>query len=199
MCRSDRTRVARGVSSRLAAVLALCLVAIAGCDAISGGPEQTRSVSVTAVSRTSSAVRAARRAYVEAPPVIPHAPQGASCVACHTPTGRETPPLGIAPANPHGADGRGFAEGDCRQCHVFATTQAKFVATSFTQRSRRPEHGTRQHPAAPPVIPHAIQLRENCQGCHAGPAARPEIRCTHPERVQCRQCHVTNGERDSIR
>jgi len=192
MCRADRTRLARSVTRLSVGVLVSCIVALAGCDLLSEGSGRANRLSVTPVARTSTAVRAARRAYVGAPPVIPHAAQGASCVSCHTPTGRETPPLGIAPANPHGADGRGFAAADCQQCHVFSNTKAEFVATSFPQRWHRAEHGDRQHLAAPPVIPHAIQLRENCLGCHAGPAARPEIRCSHPERVMCRQCHGTN-------
>ena len=48
----------------------------------------------------------------------------------------------------------------------------------------------RNYPEQPPVIPHKVFMRENCQACHAGPAARKEIRTEHPERAQCRQCHV---------
>ena len=47
---------------------------------------------------------------------------------------------------------------------------------------------------SPPVIPHQLQLRENCLACHAGPSAPKEIRVTHPERVNCRQCHVPNNK-----
>lgn len=47
---------------------------------------------------------------------------------------------------------------------------------------------------SPPIIPHQLQLRENCLACHAGPSAPKEIRVTHPERVNCRQCHVMNNK-----
>ena len=43
---------------------------------------------------------------------------------------------------------------------------------------------------SPPVIPHGLQMRENCLACHAGSAAPKEIKVSHPTRVNCRQCHV---------
>ena len=47
---------------------------------------------------------------------------------------------------------------------------------------------------SPPVIPHQLQMRENCLACHAGPGAPKEIRVSHPERINCRQCHVPNNK-----
>ena len=47
---------------------------------------------------------------------------------------------------------------------------------------------------SPPIIPHQLQLHENCLSCHAGPGAPKEIRVSHPERINCRQCHVFNNK-----
>ncbi|MCA9203107.1 MAG: hypothetical protein KDA59_08680 [Planctomycetales bacterium] len=144
----------------------------------------------SAVAVTPSSVRAARRAFDGAPPVIPHPLQTAKCVSCHNETGRELPGMGFAPANPHGDTPAGNRVANCKQCHVFASDAELFADSSFVRLVREPRRGERQHPAAPPTIPHAIQMRENCDACHSGPAARPEIRCTHAERANCRQCHV---------
>lgn len=155
-----------------------------GCDGgATGGGE-------SAVQLTSTSVRAQRRAYDGAPPVIPHAPLGAACVTCHTPTGRPIPSLGMAPANPHSAELTGGALARCRQCHVFRSDESEFRASSFVGLSQDIKPGERMFAGAPPVIPHKVQMRENCLACHAGPAARPEIRCSHPERTRCVQCHV---------
>jgi cytochrome c-type protein NapB len=133
--------------------------------------------------------RILRRAFDGAPPVIPHPPLGASCVACHTPTGMEVPGIGIAPANPHLQTAGMGAHSRCQQCHVFATTDEVFVASDF-RGLRPPLHGDRLYLHAPPVTPHRLFLREDCTACHSGVAARDEIRCTHSERTNCKQCHA---------
>tara|TARA_R110002126_G_scaffold27665_18_gene92880 strand:- start:1338 stop:1682 length:345 start_codon:yes stop_codon:yes gene_type:complete len=98
--------------------------------------------------------------------------------------------VGFAPPSPHALTG-GLSDGSrCNQCHVFRETDELFVSSSFE--GWRPDglHGKRAHENAPPVMPHPLQLRENCLACHSGPAAREEIRTTHPERSNCKQCHV---------
>ncbi|MFO0871405.1 MAG: hypothetical protein U0935_20975 [Pirellulales bacterium] len=142
-------------------------------------------------------MRSARRAFAGAPPVIPHPPLGAACVSCHTETGQATPPLGMAPANPHRPADASVA--NCRQCHVFAQTSTSFRDSRFVALAPLSVRGERLFPGAPPVIPHPTRLRENCLGCHSGPASRPELRCRHPERQHCAQCHVEPTRQPSDR
>ena len=65
-----------------------------------------------------------------------------------------------------------------------------FRENSFAGLPQDLRRGERAHEHAPPVMPHAVFMRENCAACHTGEAARAEIRCSHPERLQCVQCHV---------
>jgi cytochrome c-type protein NapB len=139
---------------------------------------------------TPSAVRAGRRLYDGAPPVIPHPPLQIKCTACHTDTGKEAPPLGFAPANPHARTEGLAGTSYCQQCHVFRRSEAAFADNGFAGLRQRLVKSDRLYPGAPPVIPHRLLMRENCTACHSGPAARPEIHCTHPQRANCRQCHV---------
>jgi cytochrome c-type protein NapB len=140
--------------------------------------------------KSAAHIRAERRAYDGAPPVIPHNDFGMTCTQCHNLGGIEVPDVGFAPPYPH--DGTlglsGLAR--CRQCHVFAATDGTFVANSFVGLPQDLRRGRRLNPIAPPTIPHRIFMRENCLACHGGAAAREEIRTSHPERVRCRQCHV---------
>ena len=168
-----------GFSTCVAIVTAGLFVA-AGCDSA-----QSASVQVTP-----STVRAERRAYHGAPPVIPHPPLGAACTSCHNATGIETPDLGIAPANPHHGTRFVNAVENCRQCHVFRVTDATLVGSNFQGLQAASWRGDRLYRGAPPVIPHSTLMRENCAACHTGPAARTEIICSHPERRNCVQCHV---------
>ena len=135
-------------------------------------------------------VRAERRAYDGAPPVIPHNPFGVACTSCHNATGIEVPEVGFAPPSPHELTTGMSAMSRCQQCHVFATTTEVFAKNDFGGLRQDLRRGSRLYPHAPPVIPHAGFMRENCAACHSGLAAREEIRCTHPERVRCQQCHV---------
>lgn len=136
---------------------------------------------------TATTTRAARRAFDGAPPVIPHKSLGAECSVCHTSTGKAVAHHGYAPANPHSALGNFH---HCRQCHLFQRDEGEFVDNQFVGLEQVITPAERLFPGAPPVIPHEMTTRENCQACHAGPAARPEIRCTHPERANCKQCHL---------
>lgn len=139
--------------------------------------------------------RLQRRAFPGAPPVVPHAPQSGKCIRCHTETGAERPPLGLAPANPHlRTDGMSEVS-NCRQCHVFQRSRNEFAKSEF-QPLTPALHGSRAYPHAPPTIPHGLSMREDCRACHAGDAARPEIRCSHPSRLRCVQCHVYESQHE---
>jgi cytochrome c-type protein NapB len=79
---------------------------------------------------------------------------------------------------------------NCRQCHVIQNSKTLFTSANLVK-VRAPKVGVNNALiGTPPMIPHQIQMRENCLSCHAGPAAPKEIRVSHPERVNCRQCHV---------
>lgn len=140
--------------------------------------------------KSAAAVRARRRAYDGAPPVIPHPNMGMGCMNCHTKTGMSVPQLGFAPAMPHAITAGLSAMSRCTQCHVFRETRELFRENTFAGLAQDLRHGERAHPLAPPVMPHSVFMRENCTACHTGPAAREEIRCDHPERPRCTQCHV---------
>jgi nitrate reductase cytochrome c-type subunit len=135
-------------------------------------------------------VRAQRRAFDGAPPVIPHVPFGADCVTCHTSTGQAIPTVGAAPANPHLGDPRVGALENCRQCHLFVRATTTFQDNTFEGLPQERHNTDRAYPLAPPMTPHPLNMRANCIACHSGPAARPEIVCTHPERANCLQCHL---------
>lgn len=139
---------------------------------------------------TLGSVRAERRAYDGAPPVIPHPPLGGACVTCHTKEARPVPGVGIAPANPH-LKTPGMSDASrCQQCHVFQTVKTEYVANDFRGLRQGERRGERLYPGAPPTIPHATFMHESCASCHTGPAARWEVRCSHPERTNCVQCHA---------
>ena len=171
-------------------LIALMQFTILGCQ---DGEPRSDSSSHIATTVTPTATRDAGRAYDGAPPVIPHPPLGAACVSCHTDSGRSAPPVGYAPPNPHLAT-RGIGKtANCRQCHVFAGTDALFVANDFAPLFQQPHLAARPFPGAPPVIPHPVFMHESCLACHDGAAARPEIRTSHPERTNCRQCHMSRA------
>ncbi len=142
------------------------------------------------IAASSAEVRAARRAYDGAPPVIPHDNLGTTCAECHDERGVNVPGLGYAPAQPHNETSGVGETARCRQCHVFAVTGAQFVGNSFVGVAQAPRSGARATDGAPPTMPHRLQMRENCVACHTGPAARTDIVSEHPERENCKQCHV---------
>lgn len=182
MRREDRTRVRRALLPWAVALSAM---------ACQTGPEMVSVPGEEGRLKSAATVRAERRAYDGAPPVIPHEDFGIECTDCHGVMGVEVPDLGYAPAMPH-EDTRGMsATSRCRQCHVFDLTDELFVASGFAGLRQDLRAGGRLHGNAPPTIPHKTFMRENCAACHAGPAAREEIRTTHPERVRCGQCHVS--------
>ena len=164
----------------------LALLLLAGC-----GEEATTAVDPeTGAVKTAAPVRAQRRAYDGAPPVIGHPPMGASCTACHNERGMQVEGVGFAPPSPHANTLDPSNVSRCEQCHVYARVDGVFRENSFAGLPQDLRKGPRLNPLAPPVIPHQVLMRENCAACHAGTAAREEIRTPHPERTRCTQCHV---------
>lgn len=151
--------------------------------------------------KTAASYRALRRAYDGAPPVIPHQNFGADCMSCHNRHGLEVEGVGFAPPMPHQVTAGLSDISRCVQCHVFVETDEEFKENEFVGLQQDLRSGDRLHAMAPPVMPHAVQMRENCLACHTGPAAREEIRTSHPERERCQQCHVpstTSGTFQSV-
>jgi nitrate reductase cytochrome c-type subunit len=165
---------------------------------LAGGCGDERWVDVPDVDgavKSTASVRAERRAYDGAPPVIPHADFGADCSACHDSRGISVVGVGYAPASPHETTTAAGNTVRCRQCHVFATDDGLFVSSDFIGLVQDVRPGGRFNPIAPPTIPHRVSMRENCVACHTGPGARQEITTSHPERARCMQCHVPETTR----
>lgn len=134
------------------------------------------------------------RAYHGAPPSIPHPIKdertigGNTCLQCHENGGFTEKFNAYAPVTPHPE------LVNCRQCHVPSYTDATFKPFNY-RNVIAPKAGVNNAlEGSPPIMPHQIQLHENCLSCHAGPSAPKEIRVSHPERVNCRQCHVLNNK-----
>ncbi|MCL7981450.1 MAG: hypothetical protein M8840_13780 [marine benthic group bacterium] len=168
----------------------LPIIALAALSGTCTSPDTVAVPGHEGARKSSAEIRAERRAYDGAPPVIPHRGFGADCVNCHNDRGRSVSGVGYAPASPH--EGTRSAGGTirCMQCHVFRTTDAEFVASEFDGVAQALTSGDRATAGAPPRIPHRVVMRENCLACHDGPGAREAIRTTHPERTRCRQCHL---------
>ena len=130
------------------------------------------------------------RAYHGAPPSIPHPVKnerslgGNTCLQCHSNGGFVEKFDAYAPVTPHPE------MTNCRQCHVAQNSKTLFTAANLVKVDAPKVGVNNALLGTPPMIPHQIQMRENCLSCHAGPAAPKEIRVSHPERVNCRQCHV---------
>ena len=143
-------------------------------------------------------IRALRRAFPGAPPVIPHPPLSGTCNSCHTPVGgRVVPEIGIAPANPHTQTPGMSEQSRCKQCHIFKQSDGTFVASDFMAAQPFRLRGDRSHVKAPPTVPHPGFMYEDCNACHTGAGARPEIACDHAERLRCRQCHIAGDRPDT--
>jgi len=176
--------ISRGTAAIVGAATVALLAASCGDDsgtvAVPGRPDAVK---------TTASLRAERRLFDGAPPVVPHGDFGAACLECHNTTGVAVEGVGFSPPQPHGDEVEGRMS-RCTQCHVFAATAATFRSSTFEGLAQDLRKGERLFVGAPPVIPHPLLLRENCMACHTGPAAREEIRCSHPERDRCQQCHV---------
>jgi len=139
-------------------------------------------------------LRAERRAYDGAPPVIPHDvesfTQTKSCLDCHGAGFK----MGdqVARAMPHP-----YLE-SCEQCHVTADPPLAFtarVAGPSLPQSRfeglfRTGPSTRAWAEAPPTMPHGTLMRTNCLACH-GSLGWAGLQTSHPDRANCIQCHVS--------
>lgn len=131
----------------------------------------------------------ANRAFHGAPPSIPHKVEdttgigGKTCLQCHQSGGYVPKFEAFAPVTPH----PDFI--NCRQCHVPQLTDQLFKPTNW-EHPGTPQLQQRALQGSPPVIPHNVHLRENCQACHTGPAAVSPIKVSHPERTNCQQCHA---------
>lgn len=143
----------------------------------------------------SSKMRAMRRAFNGAPPVIPHPVENttdAACYACHS----EGMKLGEVKA---GVMSHPFLA-NCTQCHApmapapFRDVDAS-VDTSFVGLPA-PKQGERAYPGAPPTIPHSQWMRENCLACHGGGSGWAGMESTHPWRSNCTQCHAPSASLD---
>jgi len=174
----------KGLTLTLLAVASLALASCRGEQASVPVP------GVVGAEKSSASVRSLRRAYDGAPPVIGHVPFGADCTNCHTMKGVNIPGTGFAPPMPHAKTMGMIHTKTCTQCHVFKQTDQVWKQNTFVGLRQDLRHGKKALVTSPPVIPHALQMRENCLACHSGPAAREEIRCSHPERPICTQCHV---------
>ncbi|MCB9426509.1 MAG: nitrate reductase cytochrome c-type subunit [Flavobacteriales bacterium] len=134
------------------------------------------------------------RAFHGAPPSIPHEVDDErtmgenSCLKCHQNGGYVDKYKAYTPVTPHPE------MINCRQCHVAQNATDVFKGSNYIA-TPAPKAGINKAlVSSPPVIPHQIQMRENCLSCHAGPGAPKEIRVSHPERINCRQCHVLNNK-----
>lgn len=140
------------------------------------------------------AQRAKRRAFDGAPPVVPHPIDQtgtASCLACH---GEELMiGKGVwAPKMSHPV------LAGCTQCHVeqiSASLDPMPQPENQFQGLRSTRGGGRAWAGAPPTMPHATFMRENCMSCH-GPTGADPIRTSHPYRASCQQCHAPSAALD---
>lgn len=148
--------------------------------------------------REALALREQRRAYDGAPPRVPHPMTqtgSLDCVACHQDgfvvEGR------VAKMMSH------ETYASCSQCHVEdvhsmpgarnALADGPPIDTRFVG-LEAPVAGPRAWDGAPPVIPHATQMRERCESCHG--VLAEGLRTSHPWRQSCTQCHAPSAEYD---
>lgn len=145
--------------------------------------------------------RAALRAYDGAPPVIPHAIDTLSavaCMACHGPRAN----LLIRGKRPAEISHPWIT--NCTSCHVPADGMRQLTASRDTRLvvenafvgKTSAGAGSRAYGTAPPTTPHPVWMRQNCMACH-GPGREQAIRTSHPERQNCLQCHAPNAAFDN--
>jgi cytochrome c-type protein NapB len=149
------------------------------------------------VLRPSREVRASRRAYDGAPPIIPHvlgpeAERDQDCGPCHDFGGYNPILQTYTPRSPH-PELR-----ECMQCHLPRRTASVFAESDWVG-AEWPRYGEGGAViGAPPTIKHPLQMREHCLACHGGGSAAPDIRTDHSERFNCRQCHVPIEAPESV-
>lgn len=118
-------------------------------------------------------------------PVTPH-PELSSCLQCHVPldelVGRPLPESGDDLV--------------CAQCHVDPDAPPRSFVEIDWRPAAWPRTDVQAMEGSPHLIPHDVELRNDCLACHGGPGAVAELRTDHPERTGCRQCHVPTGSAD---
>lgn len=145
----------------------------------------------------SGVLRASRRAFNGAPPVISHPVENttdAACYACHG--------SGVEIAGLRASVMSHPFLGNCLQCHapmapapfrdIDASVDSHFVGLPA------PRAGQRAYEGAPPTIPHSQWMRENCHACHGGPHGWAGMETTHPWRTNCTQCHAPSATLDQM-
>lgn len=145
----------------------------------------------------SSQLRASRRAFNGAPPVIPHPVENttdAACYACHG--------KGVKIGGRKASVMSHQFLGNCVQCHapmapspfqnLDAEVESRFVGLPA------PKQGERAYRGAPPTIPHSRWMREDCNACHGGPNGWAGMESTHPWRTNCTQCHAPSAALDQM-
>lgn len=145
--------------------------------------------------KRSADIRASRRAFNGAPPIIPHAVEGTNDAACYSCHGQGTQFGGVKAS----VMSHGFLA-NCTQCHALPPPSPfqevdSSVASTFVGLPA-PTQGERAYPGAPPTIPHSRWMRDNCSACHGGPNGWAGMESTHPWRTNCTQCHAPSAVLD---
>ncbi len=150
--------------------------------------DETKQVTISPAQKEFAlAMRQTNRAFNGAPPTIPHLIDQMStvaCMACHE-SGFQSESLRISKmSHPYLSN--------CTQCHVEANPQhlkpIKFRESTFVGLPA-PTGGPRAYAGAPPQIPHATWMRNDCLSCH-GFTGLLGLQTTHPWRQNCNQCHT---------
>lgn len=139
--------------------------------------------------------RVKNRAFEGAPPTIPHLivdVRAEKCLVCHGEGVQIGQKIASKMSHPRFTN--------CVQCHVPKGNKGPFDAPSVDAVNlfvgvARPGPGLRAHPTAPPRVPHATFMREDCMSCH-GLLTRPGLRTTHPWFTNCLQCHAPSATLD---
>lgn len=134
-------------------------------------------------------LRAERRAFSGAPPVVPHAideRNAQACMSCHG-AGLKVGSV-VAPKMSH------HYLQNCTQCHVEGVQDAPWSLASTAPQTTfvglpEPGRGERAGPGAPPTVPHPLWMRSDCASCH-GELGKSGLRSSHPWRTNCTQCHA---------
>ena len=139
-----------------------------------------------AVVMTDLEKRNQNRAFHTAPPIVPHEIEDEdACLDCHA-EHMEIEDGVYANATPHPHLSQ------CVQCHPGSSpafgeyddpVESEFAGLEFPNIEQADDNVT------PPVIPHGLNLRDNCTVCHSADHPVKELRCDHLERTQCMTCH----------
>jgi cytochrome c-type protein NapB len=143
----------------------------------------------------SDKIRASRRAFNGAPPIIPHTVENtndSACYACHSNGAKMAGMKASVMSHEYLAN--------CTQCHA-PPPPVPFKDADWSVQSDfvglpAPKAGERAFTGAPPTIPHSQWMREKCNACHGGPNGWAGMESTHPWRTNCTQCHAPSAVLD---